>query len=277
VVGGQGGAGGTGAALPSDFREPGPHAVATSEGSYTTGSGCELAYDRYEPEGASWPGAVVVLHGLECGRQHVADWARHYASWGLRAVAPDLCHATLTDMDQEQNGLDAAELAASVSSGPTAYVGHSAGGLSSLVAAAHDPGTVASFGLDAAEWNGIGMAAAQELSSPVYGLVGIPVSCNGFNNILPVYAALAGSRALRVVEADHCDFSSPNSCTSCQLGCGIGTNLLFTDAEIATTVRALSVAFLAWQTEVDPSGQAWWEPGQEPYDTLVGLGAIVAP
>ena len=275
-VGGSG-AGGQGGAVPADFREPGPYDAQVTTGSFTTTSSCVLNYDLYEPQGTPWSGLVVALHGLQCGRQHMAGFAEHWASWGLRVVAPDLCHSTLVDMDQEQNGLDAIELAASLSAGPMIYAGHSAGGLSALVAAAHDPGTLASFGLDPAEWNGIGTAAVPDITSPGYAALGVPSNCNGYGNAVPLYDAMADGRMLRVTEADHCDFSSPNTCTQCQLGCGVGTNLLFTDAEITATIRGLSTSFMLWQAGLNATGSQWWTAGQPPYDSLLNAGAISVP
>ena len=98
--------------------------------------------------------------------------------------------------------------------------------------------------------------------------------CNGSNNALPIYASIAQGRVLGVTEADHCDFSSPNTCTQCQLGCGTGTNLLFSDAEITATIRGLSTAFLMEQAGLDASGAEWWTPGQPAYESLLAAGAI---
>ena len=284
-VGGQGadggsgmaGGGGGGAGSPSDFREPGPFAVDVSAGSFACSSGCVLDYDRYLPQGASSPVLVVASHGLECGRQHLADSAHHWASWGLAVVAPDLCHSTMLDLNQFQNGLDVIELGASLSNDPVIYLGHSAGGLASLVAAAHDPDALASFGLDPAEWSGIGAAAVPNITSLAYAVIGVASTCNGWNNVLPLYHDLSGSRVLRVTEADHCDFSSPNSCVQCQVGCGVGTNLLFSDAEITATIRGLSTAFLVTQAGIDAAGSDWWTPGHEAYDALLAAGAIAEP
>jgi pimeloyl-ACP methyl ester carboxylesterase len=279
AAGGSGlaGGGGGGGEPPSDFREPGPYAVDVSAGNFQCTSGCLLDYDRYLPQGATWPGLVVASHGLECGRQHLADFARHWASWGLAVVAPDLCHSTTLDLNPLQNGLDVIELGASLSSGPVVYLGHSAGGLASLVAAAHDPDALASFGLDPAEWSGIGAAAVPAISRPAYAVIGVASTCNGWGNALPLYAAIAGARVLRVTEADHCDFSSPNSCAPCQLGCGVGTNVMFSNAEITATIRGLSTAFLLSQAGLDAAGAGWWAPGQQAYETLLAAGAISEP
>ena len=257
-----------------DLREAGPYAVGGSQDELQTSSGCTLQYDLRAPTDGPVAPLVVLLHGLECGREHVADVAIHYASWGLTVVSPDVCHSTLLDLDQEQNGLDVIELAAAVGTGPVIYAGHSAGGLASFVAAANDPLAVALLGLDPAEWNGIGAAVAPSITVPAYGLIGDPGVCNGWNNGVSLFDVPPVARALRVTEADHCDFSSPNTCLACTTGCGVGTNLQFSDAEVLQTILGLSTGFLLWQTGLDSSGQQWWDPGVPWYDDLLAAGAI---
>lgn len=272
---GQGGSGGE--APPADYRAPGPYAVTQSQGSFETSNGCILDYDLFAAESSPWDGIVVTAHGFGCGRMHMADWARHWASWGLTTVAPDLCHSSTYDLDQEQNGHDIVELAGELSTGPAVYTGHSAGGLAALVAAANDPATLGSFGLDPVDWLTIGSTAADAMTTPAYGLVGIPVNCNAYNNALPLYAGMDDARLLRVVEADHCDFSNPNTCTPCQVGCGVGTNLLFTNEELTATIGELSAAFLVWVTGLDSAGADWWAEGGAGYDHLSDEGAILEP
>jgi pimeloyl-ACP methyl ester carboxylesterase len=261
-------------AVGADLRSDGPLPVSTGSGSFTTSSGCTLDYDRYTPVGPA-PGALVILaHGLECGREHLEDVGWHYASWGVDVAVPDLCHSTTLDLDQEQNGLDMTELADGLAPGPVIYAGHSAGGLAAFVATAHDPDAVALLGLDPTEWLGIGGGVAPSLAVPAFGMVGDPVVCNGFNNAVDLFGAAPQGRALRVTEADHCDFSSPNTCLACLLVCGGGSNNLFSDDQILDTTLGLSTAFLLWQLGLDATGEQWWTPGQPWYDDLLAAGAV---
>ncbi len=257
-----------------DFRLTGAFSTEVTSGSHQAASGCVLEYDLYTPAAAPTAPLVVLTHGLECGREHLADVAAHYASWGLTVVAADVCHSTVLDLDQEQNGLDVVDLAGTLAPGPVLYVGHSAGGLASFVATAADPNAVAMLGLDPAEWEGMGAAAAPGIAVPAYGLIADPNVCNGWNNALDLFDLAPQGRALRITEADHCDFSSPNTCFACLTGCGSGSNLVFSDEEISDTIVGLSTGFLQWQAGLDASGEQWWVPGEPRYEELSAAGAL---
>ena len=257
-----------------DFRFPGPEVVIESSANFQATSGCSLEYDLYQPQNSPMGTLVILAHGLECGREHVADTCRHLATWGLTVAAPDLCYSSVLDLDQEQNGFDMVELADAISAGPAIYVGHSAGGLAAFVAAASDADTVAMLGHDPTEWMGIGASVASDLDVPAYGLIGLPGSCNVLNNFVSVYGSAPQGRTLRVNEAGHCDFSNPQDCWACNAVCGGGTNNVLSDQEILETILGLSTAFLLWQSGLDATGQFWWVSGEVYYDELLALGAI---
>lgn len=261
---------------PPDFRSAGPHPVAASTGSHTTAAGCVLPYGRHAPADGGPGGLVVLAHGLEREGEQMDDWAAHLASWGLDVVTPTQCHIGVLDLDQEQNAFDLIELAAALGAGTVYYAGHSAGGLAAFVAAAHDPAAAAMLGLDPTEWLGIGEGVAGSVHVPAYGILGDPGACNLFNNFLALYASVPGARAVRLTEADHCDFERPTDWV-CTVPCGTSPNDHFSDAEIQRTLMGLATSFLVWQTGLDPSGPEWWEPGGSYYDVLVATGAISEP
>ncbi len=265
--------GDTGPAPPSDLRAAGPHAVALSTGSLAV-SGCTLDYDRYAPQGGTEGPLVVLAHGLECSRDQMAGVAQHWASWGLDVVAPDLCHSTAFDLDQQQNGEHMVELAQGLGSSSTLYAGHSAGGLASLVAAAEDSAALGQLGLDPTEWMGIGAVAAASVDLPAYALLAEWSTCNGYNNALPLYAGISQGRVLKLSHADHCDLQSPNDCAACSLLCGVSQSDVFSDDEILTHSLGLSTAFLLWRAGLDSSASPWWEPGGIFYEELLAAGAI---
>ena len=122
--------------------------------------------------------------------------------------------------------------------------------------------------------DGDGLAAAPAIAAPAFDIVGEPSMCNTTNNGLAVVGA-AGGQALRVTDADHCDFQSPADFL-CGLTCN-GGNPNFDDDEIATAVRGLSTAVVVWQTGVEPTGAQWWTPGAPYYDELVGIGIVTVP
>jgi pimeloyl-ACP methyl ester carboxylesterase len=254
-----------------DLREPGASPYVNSSATLTTTSGCDLGYDLAAP--ATWTTLVVLLHGLEREREQQRSAAEHLASWGLAVAVPTSCHASLTDLDQEANGLDAIELATALGAGPVIYAGHSAGGLAAFYAASQDPRAVAFLGLDPTEWQGIAAAAAPGVHMPAYAAIGEPGVCNLDNNFLAVFAGLPDAAALRVTDADHCDFEEPTDWV-CTLPCGTESNARFSDEELHATVMALAAGFLRWQSGLDATGQGWWEAGGEGYELLLAAGAI---
>lgn len=270
---GDGGAGDDGAAV-LDLRLRGPYAVRASSDGYYSSQGCALSYTRFQPDGPSEPPFVVLAHGLQRSGEQMEVWAEHLASWGLDAVAPSLCNSHVWDLDQEENGADLVELAGALRPGPVSYVGHSAGGLAALVAAARDPSARTWLGLDPTEWDGIGASVEDGLSVPLGLLVGDPGLCNLDNNMLDLLADRPSLLALRVTEADHCDFENPTDAV-CTLACGTSGNDRFSEEEIAATIIGLTTAWLLGQSGGD--GLHWWEEGGIGRSLLEADGAVSAP
>ena len=80
-----------------DLREPGPHGVETEPGSVQVGGGCNMQYDVFSPTDVPDAPTVILAHGFQGNRGSMVGWAEHWASWGLRVVTPNLCHATIID------------------------------------------------------------------------------------------------------------------------------------------------------------------------------------
>ena len=257
-----------------DLREVGPYTVELDTGSAAL-DGCTMGYDVRTPAGIPDAPAVVLAHGFQGNRASMAGWAQHWASWGVRVVTPDLCHASIADTDHPQNGADLRALVVELALPSVIYAGYSAGGLAAVLAAADDPGAVALLGLDMVDSGSLGADAAAGVGVPAFDVVGEPSQCNTTNNGVAVFAGIAGSRSLRVTEADHCDFQSPADFL-CGLTC-TGSNDQFDDEAIATAVRGLSTAVVLWQSELEPTGAQWWTPGAHYYDLLTGLGIVQEP
>jgi hypothetical protein len=257
-----------------DLREAGPYAVELETGSAAL-DGCTMGYDLRTPAGISDAPAVVLAHGFQGNRASMAGWADHWASWGLRVVTPDLCHASIADTDHAQNGTDLRALVAELSLPSVIYAGYSAGGLAAVLAAADDPLATALLGLDMVDSEGVGAGAAAGVGVPAFDIVGEPSQCNTTNNGIAVFGSIAGSRTLHVTEADHCDFQSPADFL-CGLTC-TGSNDQFEDEAIQTTVRGLSTAVVLWQSALEPTGAQWWTPGEHYYDLLTGVGIVQEP
>lgn len=257
-----------------DLREQGPYAVRTSSGTAAL-PGCSMAYDLRTPAGLDEAPVVVLAHGFQGNRGTMAGWAEHWASWGVRVVTPDLCHATIIDTDHPQNAVDLRALVDELALGPVIWSGYSAGGLAAVLAAADDDQAVALVGLDMVDASGLGMAAAPGVNVPAFDLVGEPSQCNTTNNGLAVFGAMPSAQALRITEADHCDFQSPADFL-CGLTC-TGSNMQFDEGKIMAAILGVSTAAVVWQAGIEPTGAQWWTPGAPWYDELAATGILGAP
>lgn len=260
------------APVAQDYRVAGPYPVNTSDDIEDLGNGCRMDYDRYKPVGDAPDGFVVLSHGFARSNDALSELGAHLASWGLDVVVPDLCHSSFLDADHAQNGQDIALLAAALGFDRVVYGGHSAGGLASLLAASADSHAVAMLGLDPVDSEDLGASAAGSVRVPAYGLFGESSSCNASNNGVAMLNGVAQHRAVRVSEADHCDFEAPTDWV-CTVVCQ-GGNDAFSDDEIAAGIRGLATAFLLWQTGVAPEAEQWWIPGEPYYEELRSSGLV---
>ena len=258
-----------------DLRELGSYAVSSESGTAALSTGCSMGYDRWIPAQAPDAPTVILAHGFQGNRSSMVGWAEHWASWGVEVVTPDLCHATIFDADHPQNGVDLRALVDELSLSSVIYAGYSAGGLAAVLAAADDPSAVAVLGLDMVDSDGLGASAAFGVTAPAFDIAGEPSMCNETSNGTAVFLATADGHALRVTEADHCDFQSPADFL-CGLTCS-GSNGQFDDAAIQTAVRGLSTAVVTWQAGLEPTGAQWWTPGAPYYDELTAAGIVQQP
>jgi pimeloyl-ACP methyl ester carboxylesterase len=256
-----------------DFRLRGTQTTSMDIGTFTSSDGCEMDYEMVEPTGASADTLVVIQHGFARSADQFSDWSGHLASWGLPSLTMSLCHSSALDVNLDQNGADVVELVAHLHDGPVIYMGHSNGAVSSLVSASLDDDAVAVLGLDAVErLGGDHTDDAASLGIPVYGIFGESGYCNSWNSGLSAYQSTSEQETIRVTEADHCDFEAPTNAT-CTLACG-GSNSLFDDDSIQSTIVGLATAFLSWQALDDADGQAWWDASGSARTALEDSGAI---
>jgi pimeloyl-ACP methyl ester carboxylesterase len=198
-----------------------------------------VAVDVYAPDGPA-RGAVVIAHGFLRSRTNMVGHAEALAREGYLVVVPDLP----SKVDSRANGQALVELVAQLRTGalgpPAArivLVGFSAGGLSTLLAAA-SPGVVGYVGLDPFDRpGGVGLAAAKALRTPVVLLYGAPTFCNAYGIARPWSDALPALRENRRVEGgeSHCDFEAPTD-RWCEFLCGT------TDPARQQTIRAALLA-----------------------------------
>ena len=259
---------------PADYAATGPWPVSEASDYHNPSGICFMAYTTFTPQGAPAAPVLVLTHGFARSQATMADLARHYASWGLPVITATVCNSLPLNSNPEQDAADLISLKQMLGGTDVLYAGHSSGGLRSVLAAVSDTDALAAFGLDLVDGDNLAIDAAPGLTVPLAGLAGESDMCNSDGNGLAVYPAASGS-VLRVTEADHCDFEDPTDWL-CTTLC-TGTNDLFDDDDIHTTIRGLSTAWLVWRAGLDSGGEAWWTPGDAPYDDLLAAGAISAP
>lgn len=261
-------------APPTDFSATGPYPVTSVSDTYNPSGFCYASYSVFTPAGAPAAPTVVLVHGFSRTPSALADLAAHFASWGLTVATPGMCHSTPLDSDPPLDAAEMLDSKAMIGATDVIWAGHSAGGLRSILAANLDPQTVAVLGLDLTDGDDLAFDAAPSLTVPLHGLVGEAGMCNSDGNGVGVYQAAAGSHAVRVTEADHCDFEDPTD-WMCTMLCE-EANSQFTTDEVKATIRVMATAYLVWQAGLDASGEDWWTPGHSAYDSLAGAGSISA-
>lgn len=174
----------------------------------------------FVPRGAGDAPPVIWSHGFARSRAYHTEAARHAASWGLLVVTVDLPSPY---GGHEENGqflakdLLPAALDRAEAGERWAFVGHSAGGLASVLAAA-EVGAGAVVGLDAVDYDDLGRDAARDVTAPTLRLVGEPSACNASGNGRDW--SLGGTDWLvEVPGASHCDFEDPTDAL-CTVVCG---------------------------------------------------------
>jgi len=263
---GTGSAADTGAAPATDFAVAGPFSV-TQQSDTLSVPDCDLDYTVFVPDGAPDAPLMVLGHGFQRSANQVADLASHVATWGVRVATPDYCHASLFDSDPAQNGLDAAQLAASIGGGvAVVHAGHSNGGLSAFFAAANDPDAVGVLGLDPVDTDGEVGDALSSLTVPAWAVFGEPEECNDDAGILPALDGW-GADLSAIPGANHCDFEAPTN-GLCTTFCGQQTG-------VTPLVQALLAAFAVHHLGSDPDAVRWL-PGGDRYDELVDVGVLVS-
>lgn len=225
----------------------GPYAVTATES--TLGG---AATDVYTPAGNGPFPIVLWAHGFFRKKEQHIDAARHAASWGFLVAAPDLPELS----DHEKNGAFLAndllpEMQALPDAGSTvAMVGHSAGGLATLLAAGMADAHIW-VGLDPVDASALGEGGDQDVSAATLLLHGEPGSCNSSGSAYD-WQTSAEQWTVTVTDANHCDFES-NTDGTCTGFCGVN------DPARQTLIQTYAVAWLVAHTGGDAA--AWLEGG----------------
>lgn len=161
---------------------------------------------------------IVVAHGFLRSRANMSGWGRMLSQEGYVVAVPTLP----THADHRRNARAIGELAAWLRTTPPhaaridrerlGFVGFSAGGLSTLLAAADDPLVDIWIGLDPVDRDGMGLKAIPRLRADAIILRADPSSCNADGNARVLIESLGDRcRSTHVAGATHVDAEWPTT------------------------------------------------------------------
>ena len=266
---------GTTSIVGPDYRSRGNVNYERLEEMLVSSSGCEVIYTYFKPKELLIDVVVILGHGFMRSKTRMAPLARHLVSWGLPVVNLEFCNSKFWAGNHDLNAADMVAVAQKIDTGKVIYVGFSAGGLAAILATNLDNKTLAFFGLDMVDHEGLGKEKAPNLKVPTYGLIAAPSACNAYNNGTESYALAPHSNVIEVMDSTHCHFEFPVD-GKCSLVCGRGEKRLSREI-IQQTILGMTTAFLLWQTGIDPNGETWWSERQSNYITLRDAGYINKP
>lgn len=175
------------------------------------------AVDVYRPFGTDRAPMVIIAHGFSRSRHNMSGWGRHLAGEGIMAVVPDLPAWS----DHVRNGGFLSELQAHLLEHPdwreridpdhVGLMGFSAGGLSSLLAAADAPDLSIWIGLDPVDRAGLGATAASRVQARAVVITAEASACNAYGNARDLVAALPAPEHVHIAGAVHGDAEWPGS------------------------------------------------------------------
>jgi pimeloyl-ACP methyl ester carboxylesterase len=268
--------------------ESGPYAVARIRAMTTNPrTGHRLEIDVYypgldggvDPRGSPYP-ALVFARGFLARPFMYAGNGRHLASWGYVVAIPDFPdeNAELRAADVEhlisyleaQNADEGSRFFRQIDASRFGLVGHSLGGLTTLMVAARDVRIKAAVALDPVRpprvwWKGTWdyRAEGAGLTAPLAVIAGPPQRCNVFAGYRRVYAAVgSGHKAKYVlVNGSHCDYMDLPASSIYVQACVAACGRAFSE-ERAHLAEAYTAAWFNYYLKCDTDG----------YDQLFGPG-----
>ena len=254
--------------------------VSSASYEITVSDSLQMDYTLYNPINHESEVSVLLVHGFSRDQSVMAGFAEHFASWGLPTITMNLLHSSIIDNDPVLDALDINILADQVGQGlPIVYVGHSSGGMRSVLAASQNSNVIGVLGLDLVDALYLGtdnqyygLSVASNMMIPVWGMFGESSACNANSNGVNIFQEVVQGNAVIITEADHCDFELPTN-FFCSLLCG-QENYIFSDDDIEEVVLNLSTSFILDIFNFDETNIELWDPGNNYYDSLVTVGAL---
>jgi predicted dienelactone hydrolase len=205
---------------------------------------------------------IVLGHGFSQSKDQHVNQGRHLATRGFIVLIPnsnaasdhsrfadDLrkCIDWIEASDSDTNSLFFGRVRAD----RVGATGHSAGGLSAILAASRDSRIRAVSPMDPVDNSGQGVAALSSVAAPVAITYSEPSNCNANGSAWTLYnAARAPKRGMRIVGANHTDPQDPASALSA-LFCG-GAN-----SERQALYRRYMVGWFEYHLRGDASYGPW--------------------
>lgn len=180
-----------------------------------------MPLDVYLPADKRQAPLVLIAHGFTQNKSYHANHGRKLAGEGYVVLIPTLQRfgnhvghgqdlRSLLDWAEGQNLDKTSPLYGRVDSKRVAAAGHSAGGLSALLAAADDDRIRVLVLLDAVDWKGIGAKAGANLKIPTLSICAEPSPWNDKGSPAKLAAALPEpKKTVKIVGANHLEAQDP--------------------------------------------------------------------
>jgi pimeloyl-ACP methyl ester carboxylesterase len=259
-----------------------PPAVEVLHGEIESTSGCRNDYTLYRPSRPATALAVMVVPGFMRDRDRMRGWADAIAGRGMTVVTMDFCQPTAFDGRHAENARDMIAVREALGLHAIVYVGHSAGGLASLLAAADDGAARAMVLLDPVDFADLAEAAAVRATVPALVLLARPGICNLRSNVRHALPRLVNATVVNVDAATHCDFEWPPSAL-CRAACDFGGPSRERRVAAEQRIRSLALDFIdsmravAGDEPSPPSRPAPAEAEARPADPVPAGAAASAP
>jgi len=230
--------------------------------------GQTLSTDLYFPGTATEVSAaarrcpvIVFGHGFSQSKSQHVNQGLHLASRGYIVLIPNSNSGSdhsrfaddlskCIDWIEARNQDTGSIFFSRVRADRTGATGHSAGGLSAIVAASRDPRIRAVSTMDPVDSGGLGLAALSVVSAPVAITYSESSACNGSGSAQILYAAATSlKRGIKIVGANHTDPQDPAGFLSI-LTCGAANS----------TRQALYRRYMAGWFEYHLRGDASYGP-----------------
>ena len=259
-------------ARADDPAAAGPYTAAKETVSIPATAGANLSTDVFFPrnagggvEAAAKPCPVIVLgHGFSQSKSQHTNQGLHLATRGYLVLIPNFSGSDHSrNADDISKCLDwmvarhadaASPYFGAVRTGRMGATGHSAGGLSALVAASRDARIRAVAPMDPVDNASLGANALASVSVPVAITYSEPSACNSNGSAAVLYAAAqAHKRGIKITGANHTDPQDPAGVLS-TITCGAA------NAARQTLYRRCVTGWFEYFLKADPSAASWVFP-----------------